>query len=59
MSYVNLLETFQLVVKSGIDAFNKSIILGALDYAQKLIQHDNTYKDLFEGKGDILFLAAE
>lgn len=45
-----------LVIKSGMDAFNKSTILGSLHYALQLIEEDHTYKELFENKGDVLFL---
>ena len=44
-----------LVVKSGMDGFNKSVILGALDYALELIGEDETYQHLFEARGDNLF----
>jgi hypothetical protein len=50
------IELGGLVIKSGIDSLNKSIILGALNYALQLIEQDITYKSLFENKGDILFL---
>jgi hypothetical protein len=48
-----------LVIKSGMDGFNKSVILGALDYALKLIIKDEMHKSLFESKGDNLFLGED
>ncbi|HHW4979452.1 TPA: conjugal transfer protein TraD [Legionella anisa] len=45
-----------LIIKSGIDGYNKSIILGALDYSLRLIEQDATYQNLFETRGDTLFL---
>ena len=45
-----------LVVKAGMDGFNKSVILGALDYVLKLIEQDDSYKNLFEARGNVLFL---
>ena len=45
-----------LVIKSGIDGLNKSVILGALAHAVELIENDPTYLSLFESIGDNLFL---
>ncbi|HAT1993776.1 conjugal transfer protein TraD [Fluoribacter dumoffii] len=45
-----------LIIKSGIDVYNKSIILGALDYTLRLIEQDASYQNLFEARGDTLFL---
>lgn len=50
------IELGGLVIKVGMDGFNKSIILGALDYALRLMTQDISYKNLFEAKGDNLFL---
>ncbi|VEG91176.1 conjugal transfer protein TraD [Legionella spiritensis] len=50
------IELGGLVVKSGMDGFNKSTILGALDYALKLAEQDTAYKALFESRGEHLFL---
>ena len=47
-----------LVIKAGIDGFNKSVILGALVNAIELIEQDANYLQLFECKGDNLFLEA-
>lgn len=44
-----------LVIKSGMDGFNKSTILGALDYAMNLIMQDERNKSLFESRGEHLF----
>ena len=45
-----------LVIKSGIDGLNKSVILGALAHTIELIENDPTYLSLFESIGDNLFL---
>ena len=50
------IELGGLVVKSGMDGFNKSVILGGLDYIQNLISKDASYVTLFNLKGDQLFL---
>ena len=47
-----------LVVKSGMDGFNKSVILGALSHAMQLIENDENYLPLFESIGDRLFLTS-
>ena len=46
-----------LVIKSGMDGFNKSVILGALSHAMQLIENDENYLPLFESVGDTLFLS--
>lgn len=48
-----------LVVKSGMDAFSKSEILGALTYTNNLINGDANYLDHFRAIGDNLFLGIE
>lgn len=45
-----------LVIKSAMNAYNKSIILGALIHAMQLIEQDNHYITLFESIGDNRFL---
>lgn len=45
-----------LVVKSAMDSYNKSIVLGALTHAMRLISEDAHYLTLFESIGDNLFL---
>ncbi|HDS3856731.1 TPA: conjugal transfer protein TraD [Legionella pneumophila] len=45
-----------LVIKSAMDAYNKSVILGALDHACRLINEDEKYIAIFESVGDTLFL---
>lgn len=47
-----------LVIKSGMDGLNKSVILGALSHAMQLIQNDENYLTLFETIGDSLFLSS-
>ncbi|HHX7303671.1 TPA: conjugal transfer protein TraD [Legionella anisa] len=44
-----------LVIKSGMNSFNKATILGALDFSFKLIGENNSYMDLFEATGEKLF----
>lgn len=50
------IELGGLIIKSGMDGFNKSVILGALDYSLNLLRADGSYSDLFEIKGNNLFL---
>lgn len=45
-----------LVIKAGMDGFNKSVILGALDYTTKIMKQDPNYEKHFELIGDKLFL---
>ena len=45
-----------LVVKSAMDAYNKSIILGALTHAMQLIDKDESHLMLFESIGENIFL---
>lgn len=45
-----------LVVKSAMDSYSKSIILGALTHAMQLIAKDEHYLTLFQSIGDNLFL---
>lgn len=47
-----------LVIKSGMDGFNKSVILGALSHAMQLIENETDYLSRFESMGDNLFLKA-
>lgn len=51
------IELGGLVVKSGMDGFNKAVILGTLSYGLKLIQQDSKYQVLFESIGDAIFRA--
>ena len=50
------IELGGLVVKAGMDGFNKSVILGALDYTAKIVEQDPDYEKHFELIGDKLFL---
>ena len=50
------IELGGLVIKAGMDGFNKSIILGAMSYATELIRQDESNKTLLESRGDVLFL---
>lgn len=45
-----------LVVKSAMNGHNKSIILGALIHAMRLIKDDQKQLELFEEIGDTAFL---
>lgn len=49
------IELGGLIKKSGLDAYNKSIILGALIYITKLIETDNSYLMLFDSHGKASF----
>ena len=51
------IELGGLVIKSGMDGFNKSVILGALSHAMQLIESEADYLPLFESIGDSLFLS--
>ena len=51
------IELGGLVVKAGMDGFNKSVILGSIIHTMQLIESDETYITLFESMGDNLFLA--
>jgi hypothetical protein len=44
------------VVKSGLDGFNKSIVLDALIHALQSIEKEDEYKNIFESIGDAAFL---
>jgi len=50
------IELGGLVIKSGMDGYNKSTVLGALTYSLNLIEQDDNYKKLFEDRGHRLFL---
>ncbi|EEZ95940.1 conjugal transfer protein TraD [Legionella longbeachae] len=50
------IELGGLVIKSGMDCFNKAVILGALDYSLNLLQENASCSNLFESKGNSLFL---
>ncbi len=50
------IELGGLVIKAGMDGFNKSVILGALDHAIQLIGQDEGYLNLLEARGSSLFL---
>jgi hypothetical protein len=50
------IELGGLVIKAGMDGFNKSVILGALDYSSELLRQDETSMELFEIRGNKLFL---
>lgn len=49
------IELGGLVIKSGMDGYDKAIILGALDYALNLIGQDKNYAKKFIDKGNNLF----
>ena len=50
------IELGGLVIKAGMDGFNKSVILGALDHVMQLIGQDEGYLNLLEARGSSLFL---
>lgn len=53
------IELGGLVIKSGLDGYNKSIALGALSHALQLMQCDAAYLTLFESIGNNLFLLSK
>ena len=50
------IELGELVIKAGMDGFNKSVVLGAIAHAMDLIEKDEAHVLLFESAGDDLFL---
>lgn len=44
-----------LVIKAGMDGYDKAIIMGALNYASELLKEDE-YRNLFQLRGQYLFL---
>ncbi|MGC1182838.1 conjugal transfer protein TraD [Legionella sp.] len=50
------IELGGLVIKSGIETHDKSILLGALAYAKKLIEQNPHYEQVFKSIGDKIFL---
>ncbi|RAP34626.1 conjugal transfer protein TraD [Legionella quinlivanii] len=50
------IELGGLVVKSGMDAYNKAVILGALDYVHKQFANLGLSVELCEERGNSLFL---
>ncbi len=49
------IELGGLVIKSGMAIYDKSILLGALEYAGELIEQDSNYESLFKSIGDKMF----
>lgn len=49
------IELGGLVIKAGMDGFDKSTILGALNYSFNLLSTDDSYIRLFAIKGNDLF----
>ncbi|MCW8470622.1 conjugal transfer protein TraD [Fluoribacter gormanii] len=49
------IELGGLVIKSGMGVYNKSVVLGSLDYISKLILKDESYKRILELSGNELF----
>lgn len=50
------IELGGLVIKSGMSAYHKATVLGALNYALTLMIQDPKYEVLFESNGQSLFL---
>ena len=50
------IELGGLVIKAGMDGFSKSVILGVLDDASELLRRDETSREMFETRGNKLFL---
>lgn len=51
----NKIELGGLVIKSGMNFYDKSIILGCLAHSRELIQGDQHYISHFKSLGDSLF----
>lgn len=49
------IELGGLVIKTGMDSFNKSVILGALSHTMQLLEDNENYLTLFESRGYDLF----
>ena len=50
------IELGGLVIKSGMDKYNKLILLGGLDYLIQLLKKDKSFLKSFEDDGLDLFL---
>jgi len=50
------IELGGLVIKSGMDEFNKAIILGGLLYLVELMGQGDDHINIFEGRGNAIFL---
>ncbi|MDP3705663.1 MAG: conjugal transfer protein TraD [Legionellaceae bacterium] len=50
------IELGGLVIKSGMDGYNKAVILGALLHAMQLLNDDEHHVSLFESIGNNAFL---
>ncbi|HAT3891403.1 conjugal transfer protein TraD [Legionella pneumophila serogroup 1] len=49
------IELGGLIIKSGLNIFNKSVILGGLDYIFEMANNDTSYLSFFESRGKQLF----
>ncbi|MFO9481339.1 conjugal transfer protein TraD [Legionella pneumophila serogroup 1] len=49
------IELGGLVIKSGLNIFSKTVILGGLDYIFEMAKNNNSYLHLFESRGKELF----
>ncbi|MCE3043963.1 conjugal transfer protein TraD [Legionella sp. 16cNR16C] len=50
------IELGGLVVKAGMDAYNKAVILGVLNYINELLSNESKLIELFEQNGSLLFM---
>jgi hypothetical protein len=50
------IELGGLVIKAGMDYFNKTTILGAICHTKILIENDSNYEKLFCSIGESLFM---
>lgn len=50
------IELGGLIIKSGMAIYEQSILLGALEYAGKLIEQDSSYEGIFKLIGEKMFL---
>ena len=47
-----------LIVKSGLDGFDKATILGGLNHLVKLLEQDEAQQNLFKNHGEQLFMSS-
>ena len=50
------IELGGLVVKSGMEAYDKAVVLGALAYSIHLIKQNLHYENVFKAMGEKMFL---
>ncbi|WP_133139671.1 conjugal transfer protein TraD [Legionella genomosp. 1] len=50
------IELGGLIIKSGLDSFNKAILLGAFDYLHQAITDSPEQRELFQQQGELIFM---